>query len=93
VADFNEKFVESVITSKIVCSLPPSYRHVLTAWRRLPNYEQTRKILTLRLFDEEKMNTIYGITKTDVDKTLHAKNVGCDNLKDHKQGPMSTLRI
>jgi hypothetical protein len=58
---------------------------VLTAWRRLPNYQQMRKILTLRLVDEEKMNTVYGITETDADKTLHAKNVGRDNLKDHKQ--------
>lgn len=84
-ADFNEKFKENVITSKIVCSLPSSYRHVLTAWRRLPNYQQTRKILTLRLFDEAEMNTVYGIMETDADKTLHAKNVGHDNLKDHKQ--------
>lgn len=85
VADFNEKFKENVITSRIVCSLPSSYRHVLTAWRRLPNYQQTRKILALRLFDEVEMNTVYGIMETDADKTLHAKNVGHDNLKDHKQ--------
>jgi len=53
--------------------------------KKLVTVHELRKILTLRLFDEEKMNTVYGITETDANKTLHAKNVGCDNLKDHKQ--------
>ncbi len=33
ITNLNEKFVEIVIINKIVCSLPPSSRRVLIAWR------------------------------------------------------------
>ncbi len=33
ITNLNEKFVEIVIINIIVCSSPPSYRHVLIAWR------------------------------------------------------------
>jgi hypothetical protein len=39
-----------------MCSLPPSYRHLLSAWDNVPCRNQTIEYLTLQLLREEVRN-------------------------------------
>ena len=41
------------VMSKILLTLPPSYRHFLSAWDNVPMAEKNIKLLTSRLVNEE----------------------------------------
>ena len=43
------------IMTKIICTLPPSYRSFTTAWDSVPATEKTIALLTSRLLKEEAM--------------------------------------
>ena len=43
------------IMTKIICTLPPSYRSFITAWDSVPFDERTMALLTSRLLKEESM--------------------------------------
>lgn len=48
--------VDSIsIMTKIICTLPPSYRSFITAWDSVPFEQRTMAILTFRLLKEEPM--------------------------------------
>jgi hypothetical protein len=48
--------VDSIsIMTKIICTLPPSYRSFITAWDSVPFGERTMALLTSRLLKEEAM--------------------------------------
>jgi hypothetical protein len=49
---------EQVVICKILCSLPPSFRHMLSVWDSVPRNEQTIENLTLRLLREEVRNKL-----------------------------------
>lgn len=48
------------IMAKILMSLPPSFRHFVSAWDSVPEAEKTISLLTSRLVKEEKMTKMYN---------------------------------
>lgn len=55
-ADMGHPKDQTEIVTKVLHSLPPSYRHLITAWDSVPEAEQTLANLLPRLFKEELMN-------------------------------------
>ena len=58
--DVEEEPSTSSVITKILCSLPVSYRHILSAWDATPRNQQTLATLTARLLKEEEMNRQMG---------------------------------
>ena len=56
--DVGQKMSEEQIISKLITSLPSEYRHVLSAWKSIPDEQRTRKTLIMRVFEEEAMNKL-----------------------------------
>jgi transposase InsO family protein len=54
--DLGEEPTSSSVITKILCSLPASYRHIVSAWDATPKDQQTLDTLTARLLKEEEMN-------------------------------------
>ena len=53
--DLGEKQTETAIITKILLSLPPSYRGLMSAWDSTPEKERTLQTLTSRILKEEEM--------------------------------------
>ena len=53
------------IMSKILLTLPPSFRHFLSAWDNVPTAEKTIKLLTTRLVSEESRTKQYNHGEQD----------------------------
>jgi transposase InsO family protein len=51
---------DTQIMTKILCTLPPSFRHVTTAWDNVPEKDKSITLLTAKLLKEEAMNKLYG---------------------------------
>ena len=49
---------QQVIT-KILCTVPPSFRHAVSVWDRVPDTDRTIALLTAHLLKEETMNQMY----------------------------------
>lgn len=56
----NVQVDEAQIVTKIICSLPPSFRHFVSAWDSLSDDRKTVAFLTSRLLKEETRNKMYG---------------------------------
>ena len=48
------------IMTKIICTLPPSFRHFVSAWDNLQDDDKNLASLTARLLKEETLNKMYG---------------------------------
>ncbi|RWS02083.1 gag-pol polyprotein-like protein [Dinothrombium tinctorium] len=53
--DLGKKLTDSDIIAKILFSLPPKYRHILSAWDATPEKDRTLDELTARLLKEESL--------------------------------------
>lgn len=53
------------IMTKIICTLPPSYRSFVTAWDSVPFADRTMALLTSRLLKEEEMAKRWNTGKPD----------------------------
>ena len=60
------------IITKIVCTLPPSFRFAISAWDNVPSADKTISLLTSRLLKEETMNKVYG-GQEEADSAFFAK--------------------
>ena len=58
--DLGEEPTSSSVITKILCSLPASYRHIVSAWDATTKDQQTLDILTARLLRDEEMNKQMG---------------------------------
>jgi len=47
--DLGEAVEDMQIMTKIICTLPPSFRHFVSAWDNVPDGEKTMASLTSRL--------------------------------------------
>lgn len=54
-SDLVQKQDETVITTKVLTSLPAKYRHIISAWDSLPKNDQTMINLLPRLLKEEEL--------------------------------------
>ena len=62
--DFNEP-VEALVMTKILVTLPPSYRHFLSVWDNASTKSRNIQTLTQRLLKEENVTKIYNIGQAD----------------------------
>lgn len=60
---------EIQIMTKIICTLPPSYRSFTTAWDSVPAAEKTIALLTSRLLKEETMAKRWSKGQPDANDT------------------------
>lgn len=51
---------EHQVITKVICTLPPNFRHAVSAWDKVPDDEKTIVLLTTHLLKKETMNNIYG---------------------------------
>ena len=63
--DLQSPVTDLQVMSKILMSLPPSYRHFLSAWDSVPTAEKTIALLTSRLLKEEKITSIHNQGQPD----------------------------
>ena len=65
---------DNKIITKIVCTLPPSFRFAISIWDNVPSADKTISLLTSRLLKEETMNKVYG-GQEEADSAFLAKGV------------------
>lgn len=63
--DINAPVTESQLMTKIICTLPPSYRGFMSAWDSVPVAERTIDSLTSCLLKEESMTKQWSKGKLD----------------------------
>ncbi|KZS10312.1 Uncharacterized protein APZ42_025252 [Daphnia magna] len=63
--DLNEPVTEAQVITKILVTLPPSYRHFLSVWDNVPIKNRNIQTLTQRLLKEENVTKIYNNGQAD----------------------------
>lgn len=63
--DLNEPVSEVQLMTKILVTLPPSYRHFLSVWDNVPSEDRNIQLLTQRLMKEENVTKLYNCGHTD----------------------------
>lgn len=74
-SDLGAPMDDHQVITKIICTLPPSFRHAISAWDNVPDADKTIALLTTRLLKEETMNKIYG-GQEDSDSAFFARRDG-----------------
>lgn len=64
-ADVGASVVAISMMTKIICTLPPSYRSFITAWDSVPFEQRTMALLTSRLLKEEAMEKRWNTGQPD----------------------------
>jgi hypothetical protein len=64
---------ESMVVMKILCSLPPSFNTIGSAWDNLPTEMQTVHNLTVRLLKQETVNKMQGAGNVEFDHAFFSK--------------------
>ena len=78
--DLSAPISDVQVMSKILLTLPPSYRHFLSAWDSVPSNERTIKLLTSRLVKEEIRTQQYNDGESDpADLAFFGDNSGQPN--------------
>ena len=70
--NMGETITESQVMTKIICSLPPSFRHIVAAWDNVPEDLQTLNNLTARLLKEETLNKSRGNPEEFLDQAFYS---------------------
>jgi transposase InsO family protein len=70
--DLGEPISERAVMTKIICTLPPKFRHLSAAWDSVPPNQQTIESLTLRLLKEESLNRMQGEMEEEGDRAFLA---------------------
>jgi hypothetical protein len=64
---------ESMVVTKILCSLPPSFNTVGSAWDNLPTEMQIVHNLTVRFLKQETVNKMQGAGTVESDHAFFSK--------------------
>lgn len=75
-SDIGSPLTEPQIITKILCTLPPSFRTVISAWENLEDKMKTMDRLTNRLIKEEEVNKRFGGEVAKADTAFFAKQGG-----------------
>ncbi len=59
-SDLDAPVSDLQVMTKITCTLPPSYRHFISAWDNVAEADKTIALLTSRLLKEECMTKMYN---------------------------------
>lgn len=72
------------IMTKVICTLPPSYRNFISAWDSVPATEKTIALLTARLLKEETMSRRWnGGEQNEGDAAFFARNASESSNSHH----------
>lgn len=86
--DLGQKQSKTTIITKVLHSLPASFRGVITAWDSVAREQQTMENLLPRLLKEEQLAKSFGqlkIADNDESAALYAKGSKSTNYKKSKQ--------
>ena len=73
--DLGAPVSELQIITKILCTLPPSFRSVVSAWDNLDESKKKLSLLTSRLLKEESLNKVYDSNENPADTAFFAKRL------------------
>ena len=71
-SDLGEEQTENQIITKILCTLPPSFKSVISAWENV-EYKKILPLLTTRLLKEESLNKMHDNGESAEDKTFFSR--------------------
>ena len=54
-----EEQTENQIITKVLCTLPPSFKSVISAWENVEDPKKKLPLLTTRLLKEESLNKMH----------------------------------
>lgn len=80
--DVGEQIMETQVISKILSTLPPSYRHFYTTWNNSPEEGRTVKLLLAKLQEEEAISQAFN--KKEDDNVL-SQSGAYTNFQDYNQ--------
>lgn len=63
--DLNEPVLEGQLMTKILLTLPPSYRYFLSVWDNVPPEDRHIQLLTQLLIKEENVTKLYNCGPID----------------------------
>lgn len=85
--DLGAPVSELQVMTKITCTLPPSFRHFVSAWDNVAEADKTLDTLTARLLKEETLNERYGEEEgTKRDAAFFARNSGAKSSNPPRDG-------
>ena len=91
--DLGHPVHEEMLITKIMCSLPPCYNNIVTAWNNVPALEQTVANLKVRLLQLENILSLQGgessgdsafFTRSSKPTSKHRDKVKFPNQKKHQ---------
>ena len=68
--NLGETVSDQAVICKILSTLPPRFRHLLSAWDSVPRDEQTIESLTLRLLKEESRNKVQDFMENEEERAF-----------------------
>ncbi|KZR97242.1 Uncharacterized protein APZ42_007996, partial [Daphnia magna] len=80
--DVGEQIMETQVISKILSTLPPSYRHFYTTWNNSPEEGRTVKLLLAKLQEEQAISQAFN--KKEDDNVL-SQSGAYTNFQDYNQ--------
>lgn len=96
--EFGHKQEEVTLITKMLHSLPPSFRNLISAWDSVPEEEQTKNLLP-RLLKEELLNkglTELNLDDADTGNALYSKGKhrqrSNNNIKKHLNKDQNSLK-
>ncbi len=77
--DIGAPLTEAQIITKILYTLPPSFRQVISAWKNVDKPLRTLELLTSRIIEEDELNKRYGEEGTKNDAAFFANRGGASS--------------
>lgn len=91
--DLNEPVTEAQVMTKLLVTLPPSFRHFLSVWDNVPAKNRYIQTLTQRLLKEENVTKIYNNGQSDAaDSAFFSNNFPPQQSDRHSRGGFNNRR-
>ncbi len=84
--DLKEPISESQLITKILVTLPSSFRYFLSVWDNVPSDQKTIQLLTQRLLKEENFSKLYlDIKSNSTDDQVDLRDLSEDNVNEAEE--------
>ncbi len=91
--NLNKPVTEAQVMTKILVTLPPSFRHFLSVWDNVPAKNRNIQTLTQRLLKEENVTKIYNNGQADAaDSAFFSNNFPSQQSDRHSRGGFNNRR-
>ena len=92
-SDLGEIQSENQIITKVLCTLPPSFRSVVSAWENVEEAKRKLPLLTTRLLKEESLNKMHESEESAEDKAFFSRRSNQVRPKDAQSSKKIDKRI